>query len=109
MYIELIDAAFMCMTMAAGNPARKYDIVDHSPSNCRARRPPPSPEAVDVVKRIVKKQGGDKFWLAKNDEAEVMWTVRKNGHYAGLAYAGEGVKAWSTGVWCVSTCGYCPH
>ena len=63
-----------------------------------------------MVKHIVKKHDGDKFWSAKNEEeAEAMWTGRKNGHYAVRAYAGEGARAWSTDVWCVLTCGCCPH
>ena len=67
-------------------------------------------EAVDVVKYIVKKHDGDKFWPAKNEEeAEAMWTGRKNGHYAVRTYAGEGARAWSMDVWCVLTSGCCPH
>lgn len=97
--IELVDAAFMRVTMATGNPARNYDIADHLFFKLQGATPASLAEAVDVVKRIVKKHGGDKFWPAQNEEeAEAMWTDRKNGHYAGLAYAGEGAKAWSTDV-----------
>ena len=98
--VELVDAAFVRMTVATGNAARKYDIADHLFFKLQGATPASLAEAVDMVQRIVKKHGGDKFWSAQNEEAGAMWTDRKNGHYAGLAYAGEGAKAWSTDVWC---------
>ena len=92
----------MRMTMTTGKAARKYDIADHLFFNLQGATPASLAEAVDVVQRIVKKHEGDKFWHAQNEEeAEAMWADRKNGHYAGLAYAGEGAKAWSMDVWCV--------
>ena len=91
----------MRITMATGSSARKYDIADHLFFKLQGSTPASLAETIDMVKRIVKKHGGDKFWPAQNEEeAEAMWTDRKNGHYAGLAYAGEGAKAWSTDVWC---------
>jgi hypothetical protein len=43
-----------------------------------------------VVKKTVKKHGGDNFWPARTqEEAEAIWTDRKNGLYSSLAYAGE--------------------
>jgi D-lactate dehydrogenase (cytochrome) len=99
--IELVDAAFMRATMAAGNPARKYDIADHLFFKLQGATPGALSEAVDVVKRIVRKHGGDKFWPAQSEEeAEAMWTDRKVGFYSALAYAGEGAKPWTTDVWC---------
>ncbi len=84
-----------------GKPPRKYDIADHPFFKLQGATPGALAEAVDVVKRIVKKDGGDKVWPAQSEEeAELMWTDRKNAHYSGLAYAGEGAKAWSTDVWC---------
>ncbi|KAH9016922.1 FAD-linked oxidase-like protein [Lactarius pseudohatsudake] len=97
--IELVDAAFMRVTMATGNPAREYDIADHLFFKLQGATPGALAEAVDMVKRIVKRHGGDKFWPAQSEEeAAAMWTDRKNAHYSGLAYAGEGAKAWSTDV-----------
>ncbi|KAI9430533.1 FAD-binding domain-containing protein [Lactarius indigo] len=97
--IELVDAAFIRATVAAGNPARKYDIADHLFFKLQGATPGALSEAVDVVKRVVKKHGGDKFWPAQSEEeAEAMWTDRKVGFYSGLAYAGEGAKAWTTDV-----------
>lgn len=98
--IELVDAAFMRATMAVGNPARKYDIADHLFFRLQGSTPGTLAESVEVVKKVVKKHGGDKFWPAKTEEeAEAVWTDRKIGLYSGLAYAGEGAKAWATDVW----------
>ena len=94
----------MRATVAAGNPARKYDIADHLFFKLQGATPGALSESVEVVKRIVRKHGGDRFWPAKTQgEAEAVWTDRKNGLYTGLAYAGEGAKAWTTDVWCVKT------
>jgi len=97
--IELVDASFMRATMAVGNPARQYDIADHLFFKVQGTTPSALTESVDVIKKIVKKHGGDKFWPAKTqEEAEAIWTDRKNGLYSTLAYAGGGVKVWSTDV-----------
>ena len=91
----------MRMTMTTGNPARKYDIADHLFFKLQGPTPAALAEAVDVVERVVERHGGDKFWPAQSEEeAEAVWTDRKNAHYSGLAYVGEGAKAWSTDVWC---------
>ena len=87
----------MRMATATGNRTRKYNIADHLFFKLRAT-PACLAEAVDTEKHVVKKHGEYKFWPAQNEEAEAMWTDRKNGHYAGLAYAGEGAIAWSMGV-----------
>jgi D-lactate dehydrogenase (cytochrome) len=98
--IELVDAAFIRATVAAGNPVRQYDIADHLFFKLQGPTPGALSEAVEVVKKIVKKHGGDKFWPAKTqEEAEAVWTDRKNGLYSAMAYAGDGAKAWTTDVW----------
>jgi D-lactate dehydrogenase (cytochrome) len=100
--IELVDAAFMRATMTAGNPARQYDIADHLFLKLQGATPGALSEAVEVVKKTAKKHGGDRFWPARTqEEAEAIWTDRKNGLYSGLAYAGKGARAWTTDVWCV--------
>ncbi|KAH9979849.1 FAD-linked oxidase-like protein [Lactifluus volemus] len=97
--IELVDAAFIRATVAAGNPVRQYDIADHLFFKLQGPTPGALSEAVEVVKKIVKKHGGDKFWPAKTqEEAEAVWTDRKNGLYSAMAYAGDGAKAWTTDV-----------
>jgi len=98
--IELVDAAFMRATMSAGNPARPYDVADHLFFKLQSATPGALSESVEVVKKIVKKHGGDNFSPAKTqEEAEAIWMDRKNGFYSSLAYAGEGAKAWATDVW----------
>jgi D-lactate dehydrogenase (cytochrome) len=100
--IELVDAAFMRATMTAGNPARQYDIADHLFFKLQGATPGALSESLEVVRKIVKKHGGDNFWPARTqEEAEAIWTDRKNGLYSTLAYAGEGARAWTTDVWCV--------
>ena len=56
-------------------------------------------ETADVVKQIVEKHGGSDFQLARNDEeADALWSDRKNAHYAGLTLV-EGSQGWPTDVW----------
>jgi len=89
----------MRATISAGNPARRYDVADHLFFKLQGATPAALSESVEVVKKIVKKHGGDKFWPAKTrEEAEAIWTDRKNGLYSCLAYAGDGAKAWLTDV-----------
>ena len=100
--IELVDAAFMRAVIAVGNPARPYDVADHLFFKLQGATPGALSESVEMVKKIIKKHGGDKYWPAKTkEEADAIWTDRKNGLYSGLAYAGEGAKAWGTDVWYV--------
>ena len=90
----------MRATMAAGNPARPYDVADHLFFKLQSATPGALTESVEVVKKIVKKHGGDNFWPAKTQgEAEAIWMDRRNGFYSSLSYAGEGAKAWTTDVW----------
>ena len=52
-----------------------------------------------MVKQIVEKHGGSGFQLARNDEeADALWSDRKNVHYAGLTLV-EGSQGWPTDVW----------
>jgi len=82
-----------------GNPARQYDIADHLFFKVQGATPSALSDSMDIIKKIVKKHGGDKFWPAKTqEEAETMWTDRKNGLYSTLAYAGGAAKVWSTDV-----------
>jgi len=55
-------------------------------------------ETAEVVKQIVEKHGGSGFQLARNDEeADALWSDRKNAHYAGLTLI-EGSEGWPTDV-----------
>ena len=92
----------MRATVTAGSPAHRYDIAGHSFFKPQGATPGTLSESVEVVKKTVKKHGGDNFWPARNqEEAKAIRTDQKNGLYSGLAYAGEGARAWSTDVWCV--------
>ena len=98
--IELVDAEFIRAVTTVGNPARPYEIADHLFFKLQGATPGALSESMEVVKKIVKKHGGDKFWPAKTqEEAEAIWSDRKNGLYFGLIYAGENAKAWATDVW----------
>ena len=56
-------------------------------------------ETAEVVKGVVEKHGGTGFQLARIDEeANDLWSDRKNVHYAGLALE-EGCRGWPTDVW----------
>ena len=52
------------------------------------------------MREVVQKHGGKGWMLAKDEaESEEMWADRKNAHYIGMAWAGEGAKGWATDVW----------
>jgi D-lactate dehydrogenase (cytochrome) len=86
--IELVGAAFMRATMTAGNPARQYNIADHLSLKLQGATPGARSESVEVVRKTVKKHGGDSFWPARTqEEVEAIWVDRKNGLYSSLAYA----------------------
>ena len=56
-------------------------------------------ETAQVVKRIVEKHGGTGFQLARNEEeADELWSDRKNAHFAGLSLV-KGSKGQPTDVW----------
>ena len=56
-------------------------------------------ETAQIVKRIVEKHGGTGFQLARNEEeADELWSDRKNAYFAGLALV-EGSTGWTTDVW----------
>ncbi|KAH9010319.1 hypothetical protein EDB85DRAFT_2051810 [Lactarius pseudohatsudake] len=75
--IELVDAAFIRVTMATENPAREYDI----------RRPPVLQAARRDARRARRgrgrgeadseKHGGDKFWPAQSEEAAAIVPISK--------------------------------
>ena len=58
--------------MAAGNPTRKYDIADHLFFKLQGPTLGALSKTVDVVKHIMRKHGGDKFWPAQSEEAKAM-------------------------------------
>ncbi|KAI0061432.1 FAD-binding domain-containing protein [Artomyces pyxidatus] len=97
--IELTDAAFMQATNLYGASARKYDVADHLFFKLQGPSAASIKETARIVQEVVKKHGGSRWTLAKDaEEAETMWTDRKNAHYSGLAYGGDGAKGWATDV-----------
>jgi len=88
--------------LTAGNPARQYDNADHLFFKLQGAIPGAPYESVEMVKKIAKKHGGDKFWPASTqNSAEAMCTDRENGMYSSRAYAGDGANVWMTDVWCL--------
>ena len=73
----------MRATVAAADPARKYHIADRLFFKLQGATPGALSESVVVVKKIVRKHGGDKFRPAKTqEEAEdgpEEWVVHRSG------------------------------
>lgn len=97
--VELVDNIFMTAINNVGSSKRKWPEKDslffkfQGPSAASLR------ETAEVVKQIVEKHGGSGFQLARNEEeADALWSDRKNAHYAGLALV-EGSLGWPTDVW----------
>ena len=65
-------------------------------------------ESIKLTKEIAKLHKATGFETAKNqEEAEALWTDRKNAPFAGLALI-PGSKSWPTDVWLVSLRGDWP-
>jgi D-lactate dehydrogenase (cytochrome) len=98
--IELVDADFMAATNLHGASARVYDVADHLFVKMQGPSAPALAETAGIVRAVAEAHGGSHWMLAGDgDEADSMWTDRKNAHYAGLAWGGEGCRGWSTDVW----------
>jgi D-lactate dehydrogenase (cytochrome) len=98
--IELVNTALICAIVTVGNPSHQYNIADHLFFKLQSPTPGMLSKAVEVIKKIVKKHGGNKLWPAKTQEdAKVVWTDWKNSLYSAMAYAGDGVKTWVMDVW----------
>ncbi|KAI0052727.1 FAD-binding domain-containing protein [Auriscalpium vulgare] len=97
--VELTDAKFMHATNIYGSSNRQYEVADHLFFKLQGPSEISLKESARIVKEVAAKHGGTRWTLAKDaDEANTMWTDRKNALYSGLAYGGEGAKAWSTDV-----------
>ncbi|KAK2462670.1 hypothetical protein APHAL10511_005286 [Amanita phalloides] len=96
--VELLDDKFMHASNLYGQSKRKWPEKD---SLFFKLQGPTRASLVDVaraVQRVVEKHGGTGFTLARDaEEAEEIWTDRKNAHYVGMALV-EGCKAWNTDV-----------
>ncbi|VDC07738.1 unnamed protein product [Peniophora sp. CBMAI 1063] len=97
--IELVDAAFMDATNMHGGSVRKYAVADHLFIKMQGPTPNSLFETAELVQEIAAQHGGSNWMLAKDrEEADSMWSDRKNAHYAGLTYGGPGSRGWSTDV-----------
>ncbi|KAI9452790.1 hypothetical protein BJY52DRAFT_1418576, partial [Lactarius psammicola] len=79
--------------MAMGNTPRKYDVADHLFFKLQGPTPGALAETVNLVERIVKKHGGEKFWpgLGDIERSGIMYFV--SGH------AGDGIGEYGVGIW----------
>jgi len=96
--VELVDNIFMAATNKSGISKRKWPEKDSLFFKFQGATATSLRETAEVVKQVVEKHGGTGFQLAQTDEeAEELWSDRKNAHYSGLAFV-EGSKGWPTDV-----------
>ena len=97
--VELVDNIAMSLINKVGSSGRKWPEKDSLFFKFQGPSVASLHETADVVKQIVEKHGGSDFQLARNDEeADALWSDRKNAHYAGLTLV-EGSLGWPTDVW----------
>ena len=78
---------------------QKYPVADSLFFKFQGATAASLADTAAVVKRVVEEHGGTGFQLARTqEEAEELWSDRKNAHYAGLALA-PGAQGWPTDVW----------
>ena len=91
----------MKATNKLGMSKRKWPEKDSLFFKLQGPTPASLAESGKIVQEVVKKYGGSNFQLARNEEeAEELWSDRKNAHFAGLALV-PGATGWPTDVWCV--------
>lgn len=106
--VELMDSNFMKATNMYGQSQRKWPEKDTlffklqgpvDPKSTSSNKLSPSlQQTVDIVRQVCLEHSGTGWTLASNaQEAEDMWTDRKNALYSGLALV-EGSRGWSTDV-----------
>ncbi|KAF9037791.1 hypothetical protein BDZ89DRAFT_1061376 [Hymenopellis radicata] len=96
--IELVDDVFMKATNIYGQSTRRWPEKDSLFMKFQGPTPQSLKETADIVKKVAQRHGGTGFELARNQqEANDLWTDRKNAHYAGLALI-ENAKGWPTDV-----------
>ena len=97
--VELVDDVFMSAINKFGASKRKWPEKDSIFFKFQGPSTASLHETAEIVKQIVEKHGGSGFQLARNDEeADALWSDRKNAHYSGLALI-EGGEGWITDVW----------
>ncbi|KIK64084.1 hypothetical protein GYMLUDRAFT_71528 [Collybiopsis luxurians FD-317 M1] len=84
--VEILDDLFMTAINNFGQSGRVWPTKDTLFFKLQGHSAASLKESAKVVREVAEKHGGFGFQLAKNDEeAENIWTDRKNAHYAGLA------------------------
>ncbi|KAJ6594470.1 FAD-binding domain-containing protein [Mycena capillaripes] len=96
--VELVDDNFMTALNKFGSSKRKYLEKDGLFFKFQGHSDAALKEVAKIVKRVCEKNGGSGFKLASGpDEAEAMWSDRKNALNIGLSIL-PGAKGWSTDV-----------
>ncbi|KAI0032770.1 FAD-binding domain-containing protein [Vararia minispora EC-137] len=97
--IELCDSAFMDATNRFGGSSRSYAVADHLFIKMQGSTPRALEETASIVQQVAANHGGSNWMLAKDrEEADSMWSDRKNAAYVGLMWGGAGCRGWSTDV-----------
>ena len=97
--VELVDSLFITAINKVGMSKHKWPEKDSLFFKFQGPSAASIQETAEVVKGVVEKHGGTGFQLARSEEeANDLWSDRKNAHYAGLALA-EGCQGWPTDVW----------
>ncbi|KAJ7141231.1 FAD-linked oxidase-like protein [Mycena epipterygia] len=96
--VELVDDNFMAALNNFGSSKRKYLEKDGLFFKFQGHSQAAMKEVAKIVKTVCEKNGGTGFKLASGpEEAEAMWSDRKNALNVGLSIV-PGAKAWSTDV-----------
>ncbi|KIY73857.1 FAD-binding domain-containing protein [Cylindrobasidium torrendii FP15055 ss-10] len=96
--IELVDDVFMKATNVFGQSSRVWPEKDGLFIKIQGPSKASLEETAKIVRQVAEKHGGTNFTLAKSkQEADDLWTDRKNAHYSGLALR-PGFKGWPTDV-----------
>ncbi|KAF9525592.1 FAD-linked oxidase-like protein [Crepidotus variabilis] len=96
--VELVDDVFVAAINKCGSSKRKYPVSDSLWFKLQGPTNQSLEETASIVEEIVKKHGATGFELAANaEEADDLWTDRKNAHFYGLGLR-EGAKGWPTDV-----------
>lgn len=101
--VELVDGVFMKAANAYGvsggrKGRKKYAEADSLFFKLQGPTQRSLDETSSIVQGICKKYGGTGYSVSKSaEDAEDMWSDRKNAHYSGLAMI-KGAKGWATDV-----------
>ncbi|KAJ7054125.1 FAD-linked oxidase-like protein [Mycena amicta] len=96
--VELVDETFLDATNKYGASSHKYAVSDGLFFKFQGATPSALSEIARTAQQICVKHRGTEFRLAKNEEeAEDIWSDRKNAHHVGLSII-PGANGWATDV-----------